>query len=74
MKTLIEQVSFWGSVIASLLMAANIPISGWAYVLFLVSNLAMFFLFKIEPTPKVIIYQNYYFVVINLIGITRWLL
>lgn len=74
MKILIEQISFWGAVIASLLLALNIPISGWAYILFLVSNLASIYLLKNSNAPKVLIYQIFFFIIINLVGIGRWLL
>jgi hypothetical protein len=74
MKILIEQISFWGAVIASLLLALNIPISGWAYILFLLSNLASIYLLKNSNAPKVLIYQIFFFIIINLVGIGRWLL
>jgi hypothetical protein len=74
MKTILEQISFWGAVTGSLLLALNIPVSGWAYIPFLMSNFASAYIMRDTGTPKAIIYQNYYFVVINLIGIARWLL
>jgi len=74
MKTIIKQISFWGAVLASLLLALNIPISGWAYVLFIASNMATLTLIKDTNTPRVIFYQILFFTVINLIGIGRWLL
>jgi hypothetical protein len=74
MKIFFGHISFWGAVIASLLLALNIPISGWAYILFLLSNFASAYIMRDTTTPKAIVYQNYYFVVINIIGIARWLL
>lgn len=74
MKIFFEQMSFWGAVLASLLLALNLPISGWAYILFLTSNVATSYILRGTNTPKVIVYQNYYFVLINIIGIVRWLL
>jgi hypothetical protein len=74
MKILFEQISFWGAVSASLLLALNIPISGWAYILYLISNVATIYIIRDTNTPSVISYQSYYFIVINIIGIVRWLL
>lgn len=74
MKTLIEQISFWCGIMAALLLALHIPISGWAYILFLLSNVASYYLLRGTNAPKIISYQLIGFVVINLIGITQWLL
>ena len=74
MKIFFEQLSFWGAVLASLMLAVNLPISGWAYILFLISNFATVHILQDTGTPRVIIYQNYYFVIINLVGAFRWLL
>lgn len=73
MKTILTHTSFWGAVSASLLLALNIPISGWAYILYLISNIASLYIIQNTNTPVVIVYQNYYFVIINLVGIFRWL-
>jgi hypothetical protein len=56
------------------LLALNIPISGWAYILYLISNVATIYIIRDTNTPSVISYQSYYFIVINIIGIVRWLL
>jgi len=74
MKTILEQVSFWGAVIASLLLALHVPISGWAYILFLFSNFASLYLLKNTNAPKIISYQILFFLVINVVGISQWLL
>lgn len=74
MKIFLEQLSFWGAIFASLILALNIQISGWAYVLFLASNVGTICILYKADIPKVIIYQSYYFVIINIIGIVRWLL
>jgi hypothetical protein len=74
MKTVIEQISFWGAVVGSLLLALHIPISGWAYIPFLMSNVASIYLLRKTNVPKVISYQIVFFIIINLIGITQWLL
>lgn len=73
MKTLIEQISLWGAIIGATLLAINISISGWAYVPFLLSNVASFYLLNKIKAPKVLILQSLFFVFINIIGIIRWL-
>jgi hypothetical protein len=74
MKTLIEHISFWGAVIGSLLLALHIPVSGWAYIPFLLSNVATIYLLKDSDASKTITWQCWFFIVINLIGIGRWLI
>jgi hypothetical protein len=74
MRTLIEHISFWGAVIGSLLLALNIPVSGWAYIPFLLSNFATIYLLKHSNASKAISWQAWVFIVVNLIGIGRWLL
>jgi hypothetical protein len=74
MNTIIEQISFWGAIIGSLLLALHIPVSGWAYIPFLMSNVATIYLLRSSNAPKVIGWQCVFFIIINIIGIGRWLL
>ena len=74
MRVLLEQISLWGAIIGALLLAVNIPISGWAYIPFLLSNIASLYLLSGTNVPKVIRYQIAFFVIVNIIGIGRWLL
>jgi hypothetical protein len=74
MKILIEQISFWGAIVGSLLLAIHIPISGWAYIPFLLSNIASLYLLRHTNAPKVLSYQIVFFIAINLVGISQWLL
>jgi hypothetical protein len=74
MKTLIEQISFWGAIAGALLLALHIPISGWAYILFFMSNITSYYLLRNTNAPKVISYQLLVFVIINIVGIVQWLL
>jgi len=73
MSIFLEQVSFFGAIIGSLLIALNLPISGWAFVPFMLSNVASIIILKSTDAPKVITYQAWWFVVINCVGIFRWL-
>ncbi|CAA6821146.1 MAG: Unknown protein [uncultured Thiotrichaceae bacterium] len=61
------------AVSAAILLAINIPISGWAYVFYLVSSvLLMWWGFRRKAYG--IAMQNVVFIVINIIGIYRWLI
>jgi hypothetical protein len=74
MNTLIEQLSFWGAIIGSLLIALHLPISGWAFIPYLISNLASLYLLKKSDAPSVISYQIMFFIAINILGVYQWLL
>ena len=73
MKKILEQISLWGAILASLLLALNLPISGWAYVLFLASNISSAIILRDTNVPVVIKQQIIFFLIINVIGIVRWL-
>lgn len=74
MDTLVGQISFWGAIIGSLLLALHISLSGWAYIPFLISNIATIYLLKSSNAPKIIGWQCWFFIFINTVGIVRWLL
>jgi hypothetical protein len=73
-NTIIGQIAFWGSVIGAILIALHLPISGWAFIPYIVSNIASIYILRKADGPKVITYQAWFFLVINIIGIGRWLL
>lgn len=73
MKTLIEQISLWGAILGSTLLAINISVSGWAYVPFLLSNIASLCVLSRINAPNALILQNLFFVIINIVGLVRWL-
>jgi len=58
---------------AALLLALNIPISAWAYVLYLLSSILLL-LWAVLEKAYGIAFQNFVFILINLIGIYRWLI
>lgn len=72
-KTL-EMVGLFGGIIGSLILALNLPISGWAYIPFLMSSLANMRILRGTNAPKSIMYQNAYFSAVNVVGIVRWLI
>lgn len=74
MKKFIGHISFWGAVVGAILLALNLPISGWGYIPFTMSNLASLHLLRESNGPKPISYQLIFFIIINLIGIYCWLI
>jgi membrane-associated HD superfamily phosphohydrolase len=74
MRILLEQVALWGSIIGAILLALHVPISGWAYIPYLISNVASIYLLRKSNAPKVITYQCIFFMFANILGIGRWLL
>ncbi len=74
MKVVLEQISFWGAISGALMIAVNLPISGWAFIPFLMSNMSSLYLLRGTNVPRVIVYQLFVFLVINLVGVGRWLL
>lgn len=71
---MISAISFWGAIIGALLLAVNIPVSGWAYIPFLLSNIASFYIMRRDNGPRVITWQITAFTFINVIGLVRWIL
>lgn len=74
MNILMEQMSLWGAILGALLLALHITVSGWAYIPFLLSNMASLYILRHTNAPKVLSYQNAVFIAINIIGISQWLL
>ena len=61
------------AIIGALAIALNIPYSGWGFVAFLVSSLSWSIAGFMMKEPSLVVLQGT-FVVINLIGIYRWLI
>lgn len=74
LRKIISFISFWGAISGSLILALNIPISGWAYVPFLLSNIASLYIMRRDNGPKIISYQIWAFSAINVVGFIRWIL
>ena len=74
MEKLIEIIALWGAVGGAFLLAIHIPISGWAFIPYLASNIASIYLLRKSNASKAIEHQCYFFVIINIIGIIRWLI
>jgi hypothetical protein len=59
-------------ILGALLIAANIPASGWGFVLFLASSLAWTTAGLIMRDPPLVA-LNATFTAINILGVVRWL-
>lgn len=66
----------WGSaafgIIGSLIIALNIPVSGWAFLIFMLSSLGWMAAAAVMK-ERSIFTESAVYTVINLIGIYRWL-
>lgn len=74
MKKLTEYASLITAMVAASMLAFHVPLAGWAFVIYLISNITSLLVLRGCNTPKVIIYQIVFFSVINIIGIKQWLL
>lgn len=67
----------WGGAILSILGAAllalNIAISPWAYILYTISSILLL-AWALHQRAYGIVTQNLIFTIINIVGIYRWLL
>lgn len=61
------------SVIGGALLALNISISPWAYVLYTASSILLL-AWALQQKAYGIVVQNSIFTIINIVGIYRWLL
>jgi len=61
------------AVIAAIMLALNITISPWAFVLYLISSV-MLAVWGWYSGARGIAFQNMIFIVINLLAIYRWLI
>lgn len=73
MKTFVGHLSFWFAVLGALMLAIHMPFSGWGYIPFLLSNIATLYLLKGSDASKAITWQTWMFMIMNVIGIVRWL-
>lgn len=60
-------------VLGALMLALNIPLSGWGWVLFLISSLAWTLAGAVMKDMSLVVLQ-FAFVVVDLIGVWRWLI
>ncbi len=60
-------------VLGALILALNIPLSGWGWALFLISSLSWTFAGVVMKDMSLAILQ-FAFVVVDMIGVWRWLI
>ena len=65
-----EVVMVGGAIVGSLLIALNIPVSKWGYLLFLLSSMSGIYVGT--KTRKSLTIMNQYFTIVNVIGVYRW--
>jgi hypothetical protein len=65
-------VALGGAVGGSVLIAANVGLAVVGYVLFLASSVAgVYLLVTTRNAPQALIYQNMFFIVVNIFGLVR---
>ena len=72
-KKLLELISFWFAVIGATCVALNIGIGLYGYILFTVASFCTIILLRQSNAPKVIEWQTYVFVIVNVVGIINHL-
>jgi hypothetical protein len=61
------------AIVGALVIALNLPFSGWGFVAFLISSVIWTIAGIMMKEPSLVVLQGT-FVIINLIGIYRWLI
>jgi hypothetical protein len=71
-RTLASTVALGGAVVGSVLIAANVGLAVLGYVLFLASSIAgVYLLVTTKNAPQALVYQNLFFIVVNIFGLVR---
>ena len=71
-KNIASIVALGGAVGGSMLIAANVGLAVLGYVLFLASSVAgVYLLVTTLNAPRALIYQNVFFIVVNVFGLVR---
>jgi hypothetical protein len=76
MVTMLRSLKWTGTstgIVGALMVAANIPASGWGFALFLLSSLSWSAAGLVMREPSLVA-LNLAFTAINILGIVRWLL
>jgi hypothetical protein len=72
MRNLSSAVALGGAMGGSALIAANVGLEILGYVMFLASSVASIYLLtNTENAPRALIYQNIFFVCVNVFGLWR---
>jgi hypothetical protein len=71
-RNLASAVALGGAVGGSVLIAANVGLAVAGYVLFLASSVAsVYLLVSTKDAPHALIYQNVFFIAVNIFGLVR---
>jgi hypothetical protein len=71
-RNIASVVALGGAVGGSVLIAANVGLAVVGYVLFLASSIAgVYLLVTTLNAPRALIYQNVFFIVVNIFGLVR---
>jgi hypothetical protein len=71
-RNLASTVALGGAVVGSVLIAANVGLAVLGYVLFLASSIAgVYLLVTTKNAPQALVYQNLFFIVVNIFGLVR---
>jgi hypothetical protein len=71
-RNLASTVALGGAVGGSVLIAANVGLAVLGYVLFLASSIAgVYLLVTTKNAPQALVYQNLFFIVVNIFGLVR---
>lgn len=71
-KHIANILALGGAVGGSFLVAANVGVAVVGYVLFLLSSVASLYLLrKTDNSPKSLVYQNIFFICVNIFGLYR---
>lgn len=72
LKNVASVTTVAGAVIASTLIAANVGLEVVGYSLFLAASVAAVYLLVTTPAaPRALIYQNVFFILVNIFGLVR---
>jgi hypothetical protein len=71
-RNLASTIALGGAVCGSMLIAANVGLAVLGYVLFLASSIAsVYLLATTKNAPQALVYQNLFFIVVNIFGLVR---
>ena len=71
-KNIASVIALAGAVGGSVLIAANVGLAVLGYVLFLASSVAgVYLLVTTLNAPRALIYQNVFFILVNIFGLVR---
>jgi hypothetical protein len=74
LKLCADVMALGGSFIGAALIASNTDISKYGFLAFLIGGIGSTYLFHVSNVSKSVKIINYYYLIINSVGIIRWFL